>query len=931
MLMLIGLLVGGVSSARAEQSRYTYQAAERYAPSMGVVVAPKDSDAKFVALPAGAGKFQWCTVDLKRAFSPGQYTIRFDLYSPGEDSPAVALYAADAKDRHQQLTEPCSVAPGIVGNVEARFFATAPFSSLVIKKMADGEKPSQAVGRIILTDMQQKDYPRLVAYTKLMRFPAPWGLASPVILQKLDTAQKAVAENFDVTLKKVADVEKWLDLRSEAADVFCRADSLLRVARRKRGRKRGQVPFSDRYSACDNIPQTRRNEKEISTKKKVPDPFFFFFCDAVRREEQALRNALALNHQADAGKALEQLKHSLDALEAKLKKNLGGSVLPETGTDIFTWLKAWELVGVEGGSEFSEPTPFQTGTMRLGDLMDLFSTWTTSTYRGPKITARYSVLTPLRTFDVKQQAPLHFDFPGAGYKTAADFDSTRAKGYIVLESSKGVLLFVFNRRPKDVQWRNDALTMVFPDGGAVGYVRLPVAILESQNKLAEAATFYQRLLLKQPAECVQIQNGNSIEQTFEYVERGCDWPVTPLTLAPVPPLAMLATKPSSHYQVKLSQSVVRAPDGWAYVNDTDTLRYKIPEIKRWNLYGVNLWNMHTREETYRQLREEGCRVVRLVCGASGDPWRDDRIDEMKAVLRKNLAWARQAGIRVGIDMHWEWMPDGRVKGQEEYSDPKKLAEVVRRWKLIIDWCQPFRDVVAWYDLLNEPDICYERESVKPYAAFMRKAVSELRPLAGDTPILVECVNGSNPVGLRFWEDLGDANVIAGYHDYWPPMFTHQNSPDRGDPAQPVVFYPSWMPMIEWRVPSWNNDNPEWYYWDRWKCDSISLPAFRWIITKGLRMDCGEYGVVGWAQPVPRGSATWLRHSMERFHRLGVSHEVWDYGVGGFTWNLPAAREEVLRFWRKRGQEKKGSGTNGTAVGSRLNFGSYIFARRHGAD
>jgi len=70
------------------------------------------------------------------------------------------------------------------------------------------------------------------------------------------------------------------------------------------------------------------------------------------------------------------------------------------------------------------------------------------------------------------------------------------------------------------------------------------------------------------------------------------------------------------------------------------------------------------------------------------------------------------------------------------------------------------------------------------------------------------------------------------------------------------------------------------------------------------MDCGEYGVVGWAQPASRSCATWLRHSMERFRRLGVSHEAWDYGVGGFTWNIPAAREEVLRFWRQGQQDKR---------------------------
>ena len=53
-------------------------------------------------------------------------------------------------------------------------------------------------------------------------------------------------------------------------------------------------------------------------------------------------------------------------------------------------------------------------------------------------------------------------------------------------------------------------------------------------------------------------------------------------------------------------------------------------------------------------------------------------------------------------------------------------------------------------------------------------------------------------------------IDAGYHDYWPPMFTHQNSVERGDKAQPVVFYPSWMPMIEWKIPSWNNDSSNWH-------------------------------------------------------------------------------------------------------------------------
>ena len=98
------------------------------------------------------------------------------------------------------------------------------------------------------------------------------------------------------------------------------------------------------------------------------------------------------------------------------------------------------------------------------------------------------------------------------------------------------------------------------------------------------------------------------------------------------------------------------------------------------------------------------------------------------------------------------------------------------------------------------------------------------------------------------------------------------------------------------VPSWKVGHERAYYWDRWKCDSISLPVVRHMILYDDTLDCGEYGMVGYANERARRSGSlWLAHAVERFERLGINHNVW--GVrGGFTWSQPEFRKTVLRYW-----------------------------------
>jgi len=450
---------------------------------------------------------------------------------------------------------------------------------------------------------------------------------------------------------------------------------------------------------------------------------------------------------------------------------------------------------------------------------------------------------------------------------------------------------VTNRKIEKADCTAKSLNLRFKSPAAVAYLKLP---LNREKQLPALAGFYRSILLHQPVQCVQVQKGNHIEQIFDYVDRPCDWAVKPIAAAPIPHLVSLALQPSSKLKVKFDRPIRHGPDGWSFVADTERIAYDLLKWPRAHTSGYNTWVDCSTKEQYRELRDRGCKTIRLVL-RSGGGWKELTMEAKKKLLQQNLQWIREAGgLTVGIDMHFEWCSG--LNTPEGFSDPAVLKEFINRWKAVLSWCEPYRDVIGWYDLMNEPLIGYEHGSVKPYADFMRKAVKALRPCAGKTPFLVEVVNMANPVGLEFWEDLGDDNIIIGFHDYYPHMFTHQRGIDGGDPAMPATFYPAFMPMVEWTSPSWRNECPAWFYWDRWKCNAISLPVYQILIRKGCRLDCGEYGVTGYAGPTGPISATiWLRHALDRFKHIGINHTVWG-GEGGFTSNIPPVREELFKFW-----------------------------------
>ena len=202
-ITVIGLIAGLTLCVQAESKEYTFSFAER-CDSRGILLKGPDG-VSYVALPAEAQRFEQCAMDLKRTFPQGRYKIEYTLYSPSNDAPAVMLYAVAAGDKDMEVAYPISLEPGGTRTFTTYFYATQPFTAIKIKKAYDSAHPTQGIGQCTLTDMGQSEYPRLESYLTLMKYPAGWGLRSPVIQKKLNTAKKLISTNFDAAMSEL----KW--------------------------------------------------------------------------------------------------------------------------------------------------------------------------------------------------------------------------------------------------------------------------------------------------------------------------------------------------------------------------------------------------------------------------------------------------------------------------------------------------------------------------------------------------------------------------------------------------------------------------------------------------------------------------------------------------------------------------------------------------
>lgn len=675
---------------------------------------------------------------------------------------------------------------------------------------------------------------RLSAAREIFRYPAPFGIRSAELIAARDGA--AGSQDPQRVTRQAAEAEAWLDRAAAVADAEAEYRELRRTA-----------------SAIPGAPETAVLEQtSAATRNAVREP-----------EISVFRKAVA-------------------GYRAELNRIAGGEVSPDHGSDIHGWLKNFETVTRRRFPEYGEPTPYRIAgpgklvvSFRRPDGSGVFESGRTANrYRHPEAEYIFSVLTPVMTIDPKTTV---LTAEVAGLERVEKLGD----GMFLLSGEEQTQLAVVGRSLRRVALQDGRLELELDKPERIGL------FFCTREQAGRAAEFYLARLNSLPTDLVQIQRGGRI------VQQARDSAGRKAGYFPVSPLFQLGLE--SPLPPRTDAKFDTTPDGLPIVaGNPDAFEYHLPEGRPVRAgIGVNLFDAPHPPELYRELKERGCGVLRLACGTATE-WNWEKPEIMRDALLHNLELAKQHGLSVGIDLHGGWTPDKEFGpiGSESFS-----RELLRRWKTIIEWAAPYRDTLAWYDLMNEPRIYFEKESVAPYWKMIKELLPELRAADSDTPIMVEVANMGNPVGAWHYEPLPGDSVIISYHDYWPHMFTHLRVPDGGSEGMPVTAYPGFMPMISWTAPSWRNDNPQWYYWDRWKVDAVSHPVYRMLVKYAVPADCGEFGVVGYAGAARNSGRIWLEDTLRRLKKMGVSGEVWGVN-GGYVWNTPHFREVILENWEK---------------------------------
>jgi hypothetical protein len=724
---------------------------------------------------------------------------------------------------------------------------------------------------------------RREVYEQVFSGPQPWSLIS-------DTLKKKVADQANQSAF-FDHLDQWLDRRSLAAFLLARVDDL----------NRAQTLFA---------PEMSSEYASLAT------------------HVDALSKALYADDLSASDQCLADLQTTIQQTRIKLEKTCQGNLLPETGHDIFTWIKAWSgLWDRFSGSEYDEPTPDNLALHSGWDIsippaigFERFtSSWTGNGYEAPGYRLTFSVLTPMQVFDADngriqidianrlQTDRIVFEgdssnsaFAGNLYQPGSCTEQQLAtySGFFLLKRKNAILLCLTNRKLTSLQWDAQGLSLVADKPLCLGWVNVPDTLLP---KIVEMARFYQAVLQMQPVGCSQLQRGDLIEQRFVYQQRESDFLIDEPKILPLPHLLSLSLEQGSSLRATVLTELSQSPDGWRYAAGTDMLQYRLPARSVDQRNGMNVYLTNDDPEVYKDLRSKGCDRVRLVCGQKNQTdWQKQ--DHVRQTLIRHLAAMRDAGIKAVVGMHNAWAPFNKP---QDFSDPNCWVAFDQRWQQILDWCKPYQSTIEGYDLINEPK---PKEHVTDYFKGILQTVAQLKALDPDRRYLVSVPAFGNPVG--FWDWQANAPAISDvitYHDYWPHLFTHQKVAEYANAcntdAVAATHYPAFMPPITWTPPSWDCSLGM-AYWDQWKCYAVSLPVLHAMIRTGATIDCGEFGVVGFARKgATRSGVIWLTDAMNRFERMGITRNVWAYHHGGFTWKVPAFKQCVEQFWESKNQDK----------------------------
>ncbi len=263
-------------------------------------------------------------------------------------------------------------------------------------------------------------------------------------------------------------------------------------------------------------------------------------------------------------------------------------------------------------------------------------------------------------------------------------------------------------------------------------------------------------------------------------------------------------------------------------------------------------------------------------------WLDKKLD----LLEQAIAWGRQYGIRICVDLHTSpgGFTDEKYNSNMMFVEKKYEDLFVATWEKIARRFRGNADVIYGYDLINEP-IDRENELTRTtWRAVMSRTIEAVRAIDPETPIVVEPNCNASPrgfdvkniYGLKGFEPLPYDNLIYSVHVYQPMDFTHQGLFKKKDEYVPRP-YPGWSHELDpnrVRHPGDLGDDNG-VAGERWDKEFVrreiqSVRDFQ--LKSGARIFVGEFSAAAYAP----GAEKYLRDLCELFEEYG-----WDWTYHAF--------------------------------------------------
>lgn len=289
------------------------------------------------------------------------------------------------------------------------------------------------------------------------------------------------------------------------------------------------------------------------------------------------------------------------------------------------------------------------------------------------------------------------------------------------------------------------------------------------------------------------------------------------------------------------------------------------------------------QDDFRAMAAAGFNAVRVPFNAAL-VWDGEALDEAGAAwMDRALAWGREAGLTVVLDLH-------EIPGHS-FTDPSQndlYANAARRRNGARLWQALARRYVAegnglWFELLNEP----VAPGTAAWVEVAEQWLAGVREVDERRPVVVGSNLWNGPAQFAELPKLDDPRIVYTFHFYEPHSFTHQGAPwvpwAKDLPPQPYPGEPvGLLPAL--RAAEGQAQAQAAHLTRRWDKDALEAmlgPVLDFRARHQVPVFCGEFGV---HLKAPRADQLrWLGDfcGLLARHRLGFCYWSWrgmSYGL-----------------------------------------------------